>query len=124
MLPRTELREIYAETTYEVPTTPYWRGLMRRVRHERKVTQVQLAERLGVSQTTISDLESGSVKQGRAVPAICAALEIPLPWILIEDEWDEAWVDVGRLLRRLDMEMFQSYLRAFELQAGRSDSDA
>lgn len=113
---RLEIRE--AVTQHEVPTSPYWRGVMRRVRKALKVSQDELAELVGCEQPTISGLETGRITGSRYVEAICRALDIPKPYILIEDEWDERWVDAGRVLRARNKDVFRNYLRIFEIEAG------
>lgn len=103
---------------YDMPTTPYWRGVMKRVREARGMTQGQLAEAVGCAQPTISDLETGENKGSTAVPAICEALRIPLPIFLAVDEYDERWVEVGRVLRARSMRRFLNYLANFEEESG------
>lgn len=128
MATRAEIREAVEKAAYEVPTTDYWRGVMRRSRKEfrhddgrRGITQGDLAKLVGTSQPTISDIESGAQQQSRFVWPICVALGIPLPFLLIEDEWDERWMEVGRALRHRDMRFFEAQLRAMEIAAGDPD---
>lgn len=114
---RAQVRKIASETSQEIPTTQYWRDLMQQTRLKRGIKQTDLAKTVGIKQAQISAIETGVLLQSRWVPAISAALGIPLPVILIEDEWDERWCELGRILRRLRPAYFQVQLEAFEALA-------
>lgn len=117
---RNELRGIIAATESEMPTTPRWRAMMRRGRAAygaEGITQAALAELLDVSQTVISDIETGAQAQSRIIPAIAAALEIPLPYIEVQSEWDLQWHEAGAILREMDQELFLSQLNTVKLQS-------
>lgn len=116
---RTELRDILARTEHEVPITDRWREMMRRARSAAGMTQTQLADLLDVSQTVISDIETGAQVQSKLIPAICAALEIPPPHIEVTSEYDVAWHEVGTEMLRRDRALFLSYLETLRLQAGK-----
>ena len=60
--------------------------LAKRVRGLRKthgLTQTQLAQKVGVSQSAISDIESGDTKKtlGPTIAALCAALRTNADWL-------------------------------------------
>lgn len=103
---------------YEVPTNPYWRGVMKRVRESHGLDQGDVAEAVGVKQATISEIETGKIKASRVVPAICLMLNIPSPLVMVQDEYDERWVHAGRWLRHWDMDRFVMYLKLFEKEGG------
>lgn len=107
-----------AVAKFDMPTSIYWRGVMERARKARGISQEMLAKALDCSQPTVSDIESGKIGGSKYVPGICEALGIPLPIILTEDEFDERWADVGRLLRAKSMRRFKNYLANFEEEVG------
>lgn len=84
---------------------------MRRARIAQGLTQDQLGGRVGLSQTMISDIETGEVGSSSAVMAISKTLRIPPPWLAVEDEVDERWLDVGRVLRRHRPRAFEKWLQ-------------
>jgi len=106
-----------AVADYEVVVTPYWAGVMQRARKARKMTQAQLADAVGTVQPNISDIEKMNVAASQFVPAICMALEIPMPTILVADEYDQRWVEAGRVLRARSLRRFLHYLAIFEEEA-------
>lgn len=114
-----ELRRFRAAVAAsDVPTTETWRGIMARARAARGLTQEHLAKAVGTSQPNISDIESGKTGASKFVPAISLALGIPNPAILVKDEFDERWIEAGRVLRARSMSRFRHYLAIFEEEAG------
>lgn len=103
---------------YDVPVSDYWVELMRKSRKLLGVTQAQLADVVGCAQPVISDLEKNKIGGSRFVPAICEALQIPLPIIMVIDEYDQRWVEAGRVLRERSLKRFLHYLAIFEEEAG------
>jgi transcriptional regulator with XRE-family HTH domain len=107
-----------AVVSFDMPTSPYWRGVMKTARKALRLTQGDLGELVGTSQPTISDIELGHIGGSGFVPAICMALQIPLPVIFVEDDFDQRWVEAGRVLRERSMTRFRNYLAIFEEEAG------
>jgi ribosome-binding protein aMBF1 (putative translation factor) len=98
----------------ELATTEYWRRLMRRARQDADLSQGELATRIGISQAMLSRIESGDVKQSRAVVPIASALGIPLPQFATGDELDLRWQQAGGVLKRRDHAMFVQHLELVE----------
>lgn len=98
----------------ELATTEYWRRIMRRARQDADLSQGELAARVGISQAMLSRIESGDVKQSRAVVPIATALGIPLPQFATGDELDLRWQQAGGVLRRRDHSMFVQHLELVE----------
>lgn len=86
---------------------------MRRARATRGMTQAELGQRVGTSQNIISMLESGRIGSSQFVLPIARALGIPPP-MFFEDEDDRAWIQIGRVLRSRDMEVFRRALGLVE----------
>lgn len=97
----------------ELATNEEWRSTMRRARADRTWTQVELGRRVGTSQNMISLIESGEVTSSQFILPICRALSIPPP-MFFEDEDDRTWIQLGRLLRRRDMNVFRRALSLVE----------
>jgi len=97
----------------ELTTNEKWRGIMIRARKERGMTQEELGKKVGTSQNAISMLESGKVETSAFVIPICQVLKIPRP-MHFDDEWQENWHDLGRLLREQDMESAETALKMVE----------
>jgi DNA-binding XRE family transcriptional regulator len=108
---------------YDMPTSSYWCGVMFRARDAR-MTQTELGQAIGTTQTTISEIEKGKVSGSKYVPAICVALGIPLPIMFAKDEFDERWLEVGRYLRARSMKRFLHYLAIMEEEAGVAVAEA
>lgn len=51
---------------------------LRRIRKERKLSQVQLAEKSGVSQQLISQIEGGKNTSTKKLPELAAALDVAI----------------------------------------------
>lgn len=98
----------------EISTTPYWRGLMREARAQGGLNQGQLAAKLGTTQPTISDIETGEISQSKLVTPICDALGIPLPYEPVEDAMERRWIEAGRLLRHRRGDVFIQQLENIE----------
>src|SRR5690349_16007248 len=94
----------------EIATTEHWRGVMKRARIDHGMTQKQLGDRVNQSQTNISDIESGEVGSSSAILAICRVLDIPPPYLMLEDVVEQRWLDVGRVLRRQNPAKFDRWL--------------
>lgn len=108
----------------EWPTTEHWRGVMKRARRDQKVTQDDLARALDVSQPTVSQIEKGEILSSIYVPAICVALRIPEPHVLVEDEWDARWIEAGRVLRHRKPKVFERWLALIEADADPADEQS
>lgn len=54
---------------------------MKAIRKWRGVSQVELAERTGLGQGYLSDIENGRRKAEAAVAKIAAALDVPIAWL-------------------------------------------
>lgn len=110
----------------EIATTEYWRGLMKQARATHGLTQRQLGEKVGLSQTNVSDIESGAVATSSAILAIARVLKIPPPWLALEDVLEERWLEVGRVLRRQSPARFDRWFRLLTEEVAElvdSDSD-
>jgi len=111
---RSKIRAAISDT--ELPTTERWRELMRSKRRTLHVTQKELAQILGISQPTLSDIEKGVIGQSKMVPAICVALGIPSPHLEVQHPDDERWVEAGRRLRDHKESLFVQFLELIESQ--------
>lgn len=100
----------------ELATNDEWRGIMRRARATRGWSQAELAQRVGTSQNMISNIESGSVRASQFVMPICEQLGINPPMFYL-DEDDRSWIQLGRVLRARDMEVFRRALALVEVMA-------
>lgn len=98
----------------ELATTEYWRKLMRRARQDAELSQGELADRCGISQAMLSRIESGDVKQSKAIVAIAEQLGIPLPQFATGDELDLRWQQAGGVLKRREHAIFLQYLELIE----------
>lgn len=98
----------------ELATNDYWRGTMRRARIERELTQGQLGDLIGVTQPLISGIESGVIRQSKAVLLICQELRIPRPDDVYADEEEQRWVEAGRALRARNADQFAAMLTTVE----------
>jgi DNA-binding XRE family transcriptional regulator len=101
----------------DVATTEYWCGLMRAARKRLKITQKELARKIGVSQTTITNLETHFSKTSRWVHPVCEILQIPLPYALITDDWERRWIDAGRRYRSANDDAFKTEVEGIEKMA-------
>lgn len=99
-----------------VSTTSDWRAEMKAARGRLGMTQVQLAQRVNVSQNIISKIEKGHVVSSAAVPLIAKVLKIELPRYY-EDKFEHRWADVGRRLRELNPGYFEQQLATLEEMA-------
>jgi transcriptional regulator with XRE-family HTH domain len=107
---RAPIVAVPATESPELPTTDYWRGVMRRSRKAAGLTQGGLAAKVGVSQAVISDLETGAQSGSTVVLAVCKVLGITPPAVLVEDVDDERWLQVGRMLRRRSRGKYERWL--------------
>jgi DNA-binding XRE family transcriptional regulator len=107
-----EIRAVIA--TVEVPTTESWRTEMKSRRRLLKISQADLAKKIQVHQTTISDIESGRVQQSIYVPAIALALDMQSPHIVVEDELDARWIQIGRFHRQRNSQLYTFVLDMLE----------
>lgn len=101
----------------ELAITEYWRGVMERARKAHNLTQRDLADKVGVSQNIISQIETGKLGSSTAVMPICVVLRIPPPHLLLEDETDQRWLEAGRVLRSRDRRLFEQQLAMVEAYA-------
>lgn len=86
---------------------------MKRARATNGLTQAELGRTVGTSQNMISNIESGNVASSQFVMPICDALHISPP-MFFESEEDRAWIQLGRVLRARDMDMFRRALSLVE----------
>ncbi len=103
----------------ELNTTEHWRGSMRRARLEKGLSQRQLATKVGGSQNLISGLESGKVGSSKRILRICDALGIPPPQMLFLDDSERRWVEVGRAIRAMSPEVYESHMETLAALAKR-----
>jgi transcriptional regulator with XRE-family HTH domain len=68
---------------------------------EARLTQAELAERLGVTQPTVSRWLSGSAPQMRVSAALCHALDVPHEWLIFGTEKEPPLVFTDAMRRRL-----------------------
>jgi transcriptional regulator with XRE-family HTH domain len=106
-----------AEQYPDVATTPYWCGLMYAARKALKLTQTDIARRVGTSQTTITNLEKGVSKTSRWVHPVSELLRIPLPYAMIGDDWERRWIEAGRRFREANEEAFKTEVQGVERMA-------
>jgi transcriptional regulator with XRE-family HTH domain len=107
---RVSIVAVRVSESPELPTTDYWRGVMRRSRKAAGLTQGGLAARVGVSQAVISDLETGAQSGSTVIMAVCKVLGITPPHVMVEDVDDERWLRVGRMLRRRNRGKYERWL--------------
>jgi len=108
-----EVRETPDEAP-ELHTTEYWRGMMRRARQAKGLSQEALAAKAGISQAMLSRIESGEVRSSKAIVPICDELGIPLPQFVTGDQLDLRWQEAGMVLRRRSQIFFEQQLRLVE----------
>ena len=75
-----------------------------RLRKERGLTQIELAEKLGVSQPVVSDYERGTLRlHGQLIVKLTDILRVPAEELLgIEKPKSQATIPNRRLLRRIE----------------------
>lgn len=113
-----------AEHSYpELPTTEIWRGVMKRARKAAEFSQESLARRIGCTQPMIAGIERGTVRSSALILPICDVLNIPPPHVLVEDEVDERWIELGRLLRAKMPALFDGQLAGIESMLKTLDKD-
>lgn len=79
---------------------------MVRARKEHKLTQAELAMRVGTSQNIVSLIESGGVSSSAFIMPICKVLKIPPP-MHFEDDDQKSWSELGHMLRHRNMKQFR-----------------
>lgn len=87
---------------------------MKRARKAAELTQDALARKIGCTQPMVAGIERGSIKSSTLIMPICEVLDIPPPHVLVEDELDERWIEVGRQLRTRMPAMFDGQLAGIE----------
>ncbi len=105
----------------ELSFTKEWGALVRRARVDAHMTQRDVADKIGVEQGMISYIENGEVESSRAVMPLVRLLDIPPPKQYFADEEEERWVEVGRVLRRVNEAGFRGLLAAAELMIAGSE---
>lgn len=109
----------------EIATTQQWRDRVREARLRQGMTQPQLAARLGTTQPTISDIETGKIAASKLVTPISEVLKIATPYAAVEDDLERRWIEAGRLLRARNRAVFNAQLLFIEqLLAGIDAADA
>jgi len=98
----------------ELPFEKEWGQLVRRARVDQKLTQLELAGKVGCEQAMISNIENWAVHSSRAVTPIVAVLNIPGPAQYFTDDLDRRWLEVGRLLRGMNTQTHAALLEAAE----------
>lgn len=106
-----------ADDDPEMPTTETWRTWMRERREALSITQGELGRRVGTSQPSISDIESGKLKGSSLVLPISRILGIPPPYVPIEHDEERRLLEAGRDLRRHNRDVFLAQLQALEVLA-------
>jgi transcriptional regulator with XRE-family HTH domain len=87
---------------------------MKRARVAAGLTQETLAKKIHCTQPMIAGIERGSIRSSTLILAICDTLSIPPPHVLVGDELDERWIEVGRLLRAKMPALFDGQLAGIE----------
>lgn len=98
----------------EIYFSKEWGNLVRRARNDRGLSQGELGDLIGVEQAMISYIETGKVNSSKAVVPLCEVLNIPRPKQYFDDELEERWVEVGRVLRRVNEAGLRGLLAAAE----------
>ena len=96
-----------------MPITTLWRETMVAERQRRGFNQVQLAKRIGASQSQISRIEQGQVMSSDLVLDICRVLSIAPPSVSTDDAQRE-WMELGAALARNSPELFRTALELAE----------
>lgn len=109
------------EPEIAIPDPKEWGALVRRARTDRKLTQAQLADAIGVEQAMISYLETGQLGSSKAVMPLVRTLGVPPPKQYFADEDEQRWVDAGRVLRRVNDAAFRGLLVAAEQMIANSE---
>jgi transcriptional regulator with XRE-family HTH domain len=71
-------------------------------RKEKRMTQVELARKVGVSQRSMQAYENGEVIPYRQMPKLVRALKRPAEWILHGDDGDGVSEKLAGLERKID----------------------
>ena len=98
----------------ELATTPQWRAQVKEARRRQGLNQGQIAARLGTTQPTISDIETGAIAQSKLVTPISDLLGVSIPYASVEDDLERRWIDAGRLLRARHRGVFSQQLASLE----------
>ena len=79
--------------------------------------QGDLARRLGVTQATVSAIETGDVRASSHVLAICRLLKMDVP-VVTGSDLQRRWVEVGQVLAARMPATFLRHLEMFETIIG------
>ena len=91
-------------------------------RKAKKLTQKQLASRIGTSQNIVSLIEAGGVESSSYILPICKQLGIAPPQFH-ESEEEKHWSQLGRLLRLKNRKHFRRVLALVESLVQDTDAE-
>ena len=83
-------------------------------REELGMTQGQLAQRLGVTQATMSQIETGVSKSSSSVLRACKILGMSPPYSPVGDVDEWRWIVLGKELREHSREFYDCMVAAAE----------
>jgi transcriptional regulator with XRE-family HTH domain len=106
----------------ELATNDEWRKIMVRARKTHGLTQEQLADEFGVSQVTISKIESGAFGSSKLVLPISRRLKIPEPQHFADNEQRE-WSQLGHVLRHHGGAEYDAALQLLRSMVKRIEGD-
>ena len=90
---------------------------MKAARRAQRITQRDIAARLGVKQSTISDIESGETMASPLVSQISRFLHIDQPDYVTGDDFSERWRKLESRLREQSPELAEQVLELAETLA-------
>lgn len=97
----------------EMATSAEWRAAAVAARKSRKMSQREIATRLGTSQNMVSLIESGEVVSSSYILPMSRVLGIPPPQHYESDDHRQ-WAELGQLLRQRDRRVFRRALALVE----------
>jgi transcriptional regulator with XRE-family HTH domain len=83
---------------------------IREARLAQDMTQATLAQRVGITQAMVSQIENGIAGSSGKLLAICRVLSLDPPQFLAYDD-EAAWLEIGRALRRKNPASFEAVLK-------------
>jgi transcriptional regulator with XRE-family HTH domain len=106
----------------ELATNEEWRDIMIKARKARGWSQDVLADKVGLSQPQISNIESGEASGSSYVMRICRVLGIAPPEHFV-DEFDRTWQRLGRTIRYYDREQADNLRELIESMVAKFERD-